>query len=176
MKIELLNGKHAIVREVVKDDAEKLIEYLQSISSESEYLTFGEGELSLSKETEESIICEHITVNNKLMIVAEYEDQIIGNLNFCGGSRLRIEHTGEFGVSVKKEFWNNGIAEKFIDYLVGWAKNHGIITKINLRVREDNDKAIRLYARKGFMEEGRVTRDFYVAGKFYSSILMGLEL
>ncbi|SHJ70993.1 hypothetical protein [Tepidibacter formicigenes] len=40
--------------------------------------------------------------NNTLFIVAEIDGKIIGNLNFSGGSKKRIAHTGEFGVNEKK--------------------------------------------------------------------------
>lgn len=174
--IFLKNGQTAIIREAQKEDAGKMIEYLNLIAGESDYLTFGQGELSINEEIEESIIEEHKKADNQIMLIAKINDQIIANLNFTGGKRQRIRHTGEFGVSVLKEYWGNGIAKALIDCLIEWAKAEGIVTKINLRVREDNEKAKELYKKIGFIEEGRITREFYIKGKYYSSIIMGLEL
>jgi len=97
-------------------------------------------------------------------------------LNYSGGRRSRIEHTGEFGVTVKKDYWGLGIGRLIIESMIDWAKGTGIIRKINLRVRSDNERGIKLYASLGFKQEGLITRDMCVDGEFYDSVAMGLEL
>lgn len=172
----LSNGKKVIIRKAKKEDAEELIKFINVISYESDFLTFEPGELKLTKELEESIIEEYYNSDNKLFLVAEIEGEIIGNLSFKGGSRQRLKHTGEFGISVKKEYWNMGIASQLIKELIEWVKASKIIKKINLKVREDNECAINLYRKFGFIEEGKVSKEFYVNGIYYSTILMGLEI
>jgi RimJ/RimL family protein N-acetyltransferase len=76
-------------------------------------------------------------------------------------------------VSVLKDYWGMGIGEELIRYLINWSRDSGI-RKINLRVRQDNLKAISLYKKLGFTEEGIVKRDSLIGGKFYDSLLMGL--
>lgn len=110
------------------------------------------------------------------MIVAEIERKIIGLLNFSGGKRARTLHTGEFGVSVLKAYWGQGVGTSLIEYLINWCKENGVIRKINLRVRSDNASAIHVYKSLGFKEEGLITRDFYIDNKFYDSIQMGLSI
>lgn len=155
VSIELINAEKAILREAKKNDSVKLIKYLQDIAIESDFLTFGQGELEITQEIEESIIEEHMSGTNKIMLIVEYNDEIIANLNFNGGRRQRVQHTGEFGISVKREFWNNGIAEKLIENLILWAKGNDIVTKLNLRVREDNDKAISCIREWDLWKKGR---------------------
>ena len=111
-----------------------------------------------------------------MLIIAEIDGKIVGNLNFSGGARKRILHTGEFGMSVLKNYWRKGIGEQLLTYLIDWSKNTGIIRKLNLRVRTDNISGICLYKKLGFKEEGIVTRDFEINNEFYDSILMGLEI
>lgn len=63
-----------------------------------------------------------------------------------------------------------------LDALIDWARSGKILKKINLRVRTDNDSAIRLYERRGFVIEGTIRRDVFVRGEFFHHHLMGLEL
>lgn len=162
------------IRKANISDARALIEYLNIIGGESENLTFGPGEFGKSIKQEEEFIENILKKENALFIIALKDDKIIGNLNFNGGLRKRIEHTGEFGVSVLKEYWGNGIGEELIKYLINWSKKSTIIRKINLRVKSDNIKGICLYKKLGFIEEGIVKKDYLINGIFYDSILMGL--
>ena len=165
-----------IIRKAVKSDAQALINYINTIAGESDFLTFGVGELMVSKEQEEAFIESIDSRENALLIIAEIDGKIVGNLNFSGGARKRILHTGEFGMSVLKNYWRKGIGEQLLTYLIDWSKNTGIIRKLNLRVRTDNISGICLYKKLGFKEEGIVTRDFEINNEFYDSILMGLEI
>ncbi|WP_010238463.1 GNAT family N-acetyltransferase [Clostridium arbusti] len=170
------NSGKVIIRKAVQSDAKGLIEYLNIIGGESNFLTFGIGEFGGSIEEEEEFISNALNKENALFIVAEVNGNIVGNLNFSGGPRQRNAHVGEFGVSVLKEHCGKGIGEKLIKYLINWSKKSEIIRKINLRVRNDNTVGIYLYKKLGFLEEGVLKRDFLINGEFYDSLLMGLEI
>jgi RimJ/RimL family protein N-acetyltransferase len=174
MKEIYIKDKKVIIRRANKLDSKALIDYLNIIGGESDFLTFGKGEFGGSVYEEEIFIENTLKKENALFIVAEIQGKIVGNLNFSGGMRERTAHVGEFGVSVLKEYWENGIGEELIKYLINWSKDSGIIRKINLRVRTDNTPGIKLYKKLGFLEEGIVKRDFLINGKFYDSLLMGL--
>lgn len=174
MKEIYTNTGKAIIRKADKSDAKALIEYLNIIGGESDFLTFGIGQFEKTVEQEEAFISNALNKENALFLVAEINGKIVGNLNFSGGPRERTTHTGEFGISVLKACWGNGIGEELIKYLISWSKNSGIIRKINLRVRIDNTRGISLYKKLGFLEEGTIKRDFLIDGKFYDSLSMGL--
>lgn len=175
-KEKSINENKLIIRKATKSDAKAIIEYIETVSGESDYLTFGEGEFSLTVEQQEGFIDKISNQKNALFIIAEVEGKIVGNLSFSGGTKPRILHTGEFGVSVLKEYWGQGIGTKLIKYLIDWAKKSGTIRKINLRVRSDNYSAIQVYKKLGFNEEGLLTREFFINNKFYDSIFMGLTI
>ena len=92
---------------------------------------------------------------------------MVSVLRFSGSSKSRLRHKGEFVISVLKDYWELGIGKELILYLIEWAKENEEITKINLRVREDNIRGINLYKNLGFRLEGIVSRDFYIKGKYY---------
>lgn len=174
MKEVYVNNKKIVIRKAKKSDTRALIEYLNIIGGESDYLTFGPGQFGRSVEQEEEFIVNALNKENALFIIAEVNGKVVGNLNFSGGIRQRTAHVGEFGVSILKEYWGNGIGEELVKYLINWSKSSGMIRKINLRVRTDNTRGISLYNKLGFLEEGIIKRDFLINGEFYDSLLMGL--
>jgi RimJ/RimL family protein N-acetyltransferase len=174
MKEININDEKLIIRKANKADAKALIEYLNIIGGESDFLTFRMGQFEKNIDQEEELIEDTLKKENSLLIVAEVNKKVVGCLNFSGGSRLRTAHIGEFGVTVLKEYWGIGIGKELIQYLIRWSKNTGMIRKINLEVRTDNTRGIHLYKEIGFCEEGVIKRAFLINGEFFDSLLMGL--
>ncbi|AGA68223.1 acetyltransferase, ribosomal protein N-acetylase [Desulfitobacterium dichloroeliminans LMG P-21439] len=174
--IQLKNGDTVQLREAVKEDATELVAYLLKIGGESDFLTFGSGEFSVSVSDEQAMLEESRTAKNKIMLLALVGNKVIGCLYFEGGARPRIQHTGEFGVSVLKDYWDKGIGTEMVKELIQWAKVSNIIRKLNLRVRSDNDRAMSVYERLGFIQEGLITREFFISGEFNNFIYMGLSI
>ncbi|MCR1899915.1 GNAT family N-acetyltransferase [Irregularibacter muris] len=175
-QVSLKDGSIITIRKAVSSDAKEVLEYIHKISSESDFLTFGEGEFHRTIEQQKNFIYDIAKRKNALFIVAEIDGKIVGNLNFSGGLRPRMAHTGEFGLSVLQEYWGKGIGTKLIKNLIQWCKKSETIRKINLKVRNDNHLAIHLYKKLGFKQEGIITRDFLVDNRFYDSIFMGLTI
>lgn len=173
-KVILKNGKELIIRKAIPEDAEKMAQYKAKIAVESDFLTFGENEIEITVQKE----CESIeAINSKLnsmIAVALLDEEIVGSIVFRGGEKIRVKHVGEMGVSVRKPYWGIGIGKILLEFLIECAKDTGIIRKINLRVRTDNENAIKLYEKYGFIKEGINTRDFCINEKFYDSFSMGL--
>lgn len=173
---ELKDGKELVIREAVREDASNIIDYTKTVFGETTYLTRTPEEFLVSVEEEEQLIEETNKKNNCIFLVAEVDNEIVGTLTFSASSSHRTRHIGEFGMSVKKAYWGLGIGSNLLAYLIDWARETGVIRKINLKVREDNVRARTLYEKFGFKTEGIITRYFYIEGKFYNVIEMGLEV
>ncbi len=172
--ITLSDGQILQIRETRKEDAAEVIKYLGIISYESDFLTFAPGELNVSLAEEEVVIEECSKAQNKVMLIALVEEKVVACLNFTGHQNSRVAHTGEFGVSVRKDYWNKGIGTAMVEELIQWAHSSKVVRKINLRVRSDNQKAICLYKKLGFVEEGVTTREFLIDGQFFDVLRMGI--
>jgi len=173
VQVKLRSGELLVIREAAAEDAPELLKYTEKIAGESDFLTFGPGELGITLEQEKAYLAGVASKNNALYIVAVLNGRIVGSLSFAGGSRPRTAHIGEFGVSVLKSHWGKGIGTELIRCLLQWCRESGVIRKVNLRVRADNLRAIQLYKKMGFQEEGMITRQFLLQGKFYDALLMG---
>ncbi|WP_179123794.1 GNAT family N-acetyltransferase [Paraliobacillus ryukyuensis] len=165
-----------MIRVPKKADAPQIIDYVNLVAEETDNLTFGQGEFSVTVEAEEHLIEQSNNDPNRLFLIACEQDSVIAMMTFQARTRERLKHYGEFGLSVQKQYWGKGIAKSMLTQLIEWAKDNQQIRKINLEVRADNDRAIQLYKRVGFREEGCISRYFLIDDKFYDAIIMGLAI
>lgn len=175
-KIKLRNDKVLILREGEQSDAAEMINYLHKIGGESDFLTFGEGEFKTDMKKQGNFIEEIKKKENGIFIIAEVDEKIVGNINFSGGHRPRIAHTGKMGISVLKDYWGLGIGEHLIRYLIQWAENSNVIKKIDLKVRTDNERGIKLYKKLGFKPVGVISRTMVIGNIYYNSLYMQLDI
>jgi RimJ/RimL family protein N-acetyltransferase len=170
------DGRTLLIREADGSDAGAVLEYVDLISRETGFLTFGPGEFRLTQREESDYLEKCRCAESCLYLLALLEGTIVGSLTFQAGARPRIQHAGEFGISVRKEYWGIGVASSLIDSLLEWSRNGHRIKKVNLRVRADNHRAIALYARKGFAVEGTLRKEIFLDGAYYDHLWMGLEV
>ena len=170
------DGQTLLIREPRGRDARAVLAYLNLISQETDYLSFGPGEFNLTEKEEFDYFEKCRAAENCLYLLALLEETVIGTLSFEAGSRPRIQHAGEFGISVLKKYWGIGVASSLIDSLLEWSTDGNKIRKINLRVRADNHRAITLYKQKGFVVEGTLKKEIFLNNTYYDNLWMGLEI
>lgn len=165
-----------LIREATADDAPTIIKYLNEVSGESDFLTFGPGEFGISEGEERQILRQYQDSDNQMCLVGVIDNRIVSVMTLTAGQRPRTRHSGEFGMSVRQSHWGLGIGTLLVDALIQWAKATDIIKKINLRVRTDNHRAIILYEKRGFKIEGTMRKELFVDGEYFDYHWMGLEL
>jgi RimJ/RimL family protein N-acetyltransferase len=173
---DLVDGRVLLIREAEVEDARAVLDYINAISGESDFLSFGPGEFELTEPDEEEFLRQCRASDNQLYLLAIIDDILVATLNFSGGRRPRLRHRGEFGISVRQEYCGLGVGSRMLDALIEWAREGGIVKKINLRVRTDNRRAIRLYLHHGFVVEGTIHKEMVVGDRYYDHYWMGLEL
>jgi RimJ/RimL family protein N-acetyltransferase len=174
-KHQLKDGRVLLIREAGAEDARALLNYVEAVSGESDFLSFGPGEFELTVAEEEDYLRKCSASDNQLYIVGLIDGEIVSALSFAAGRRPRVRHRGEFGLSVRKAHWGLGIGSLMLEALLGWAEARGI-TKINLRVRTDNQRAVELYERRGFVIEGTIHREIFIDGQYFDHHWMGYEI
>jgi len=165
-----------MIREAEPSDAEKMIEYVNTIASESNNISLGPGDFTITPEREKEIVQSYKNKDNMVFLVGYIGDELVALCDFSSSSRPRMKHTGELGISVLKKYWRYGIGRAMLGTLIDWAKSTGIIRKMNLRVTTYNVGGIALYEQMGFKKDGIITRDMKIEGKFVDTIHMGLEI
>lgn len=175
-EIKLKNGKAAILRSPIKEDAQSMIDYLNIIGGESDFITFGKNEFSMSVEAEQDYIERVNSMNNSKNVLIIIENEIVGIASITSVQKERMKHNGTLGISLRKKYWGIGLGSEIMVYLIDWAKSNKITKKINLLVREDNIRGVKLYEKFGFEKEGLLKKDICVNGIYYNTIAMGLYI
>ena len=89
----------------------------------------------------------------------EKDGQIIASADVCGYKQKRRLHRAELGISVRKDYWNQGIGSAMMERLIAFAVRCGY-EQIELSVVAENEPAIAMYEKAGFVEFGRNPRGF----------------
>ena len=171
----LKNGNAFTIRKAIMEDSENVISYVKKIVQESDNLTFEKDEFNPTVTAEREFIESINKSTNQCFLIAVLNNKIIGNLSISNIDRARIKHSAELSITVLKDYWNQGVASNLMAEFIQWLKTTNL-TKINLTVKEDNIYAIKLYEKFGFVKEGVITREFFIDGKYYNSIFMGLQI
>ncbi|MFC0875695.1 GNAT family N-acetyltransferase [Saccharicrinis sp. FJH2] len=163
-------------REVELSDAVQLIDFMKQVLSETPFLRFEPEELTMNIKQEEDFVSNFILNRSLKMILALHGKEIIGIGSIEGSHLKKFRHNGEYGIVVKKAWWNKGIARDITTLLLEWASENPVLKKINLHVNAENTIAIEFYKKVGFKEEGRILRDFYYNKSYHDTLFMGMNV
>ena len=162
-----------VIREAGPADAQQVIQYVQQLAEEPGiYIALSPGEFNLSIKEEQQIFADMAASENSLFLVAEAEGQIVGTLTCRGGHRRATHHAAMIGMSVGQAWRGQGIGNMLMEQLIEWAKNSGVITRLELAVFAQNENAISLYHKFGFEVEGKCRRAIYKDGEYYDNLIM----
>lgn len=163
------------VRCAEEADAAALLRLIARLGDEPKFSVFERDEFTVTVERQREKIREFLEAPGCLMLVAEENGTLVGEINFHSPERRRLRHRGEVGLSVAQEWRGRGVGRVMLEAVIGWCTAHPVIEKINLKVFAINERAIALYRSLGFAEEGRRVREIRLpSGQFSDDILMAL--
>lgn len=100
-------------------------------------------------------------------LVATAGDEVVGHLSLVEYlKRPRRRHAGTFGMAVIDEWQGRGVGATLMRAMLDLADNWLGLRRIELEVFVDNEPAIRLYERFGFVREGTLRQYALRAGEF----------
>lgn len=163
-----------IINRAAPEDASEILLFLEQIGSESDNLSFGGEGLGFSVKDEESYLSKIQSSKDDIMLVARCDGKIVGIASLNRLPR-RMNHRGDFSVSVLKNYWNKGIGSQLLRTILDFAKDNNFEI-IDLQVRSDNLQAIHLYEKFGFRKIGTHPAFFKIGNGQIPFDYMVLEL
>ena len=126
-----------------------------------------------NKDEEEELIKEEIINKgkNQYWYVAEENGKVIGLGILMNHGNLRKKHVGVITLMVNSDYQNKGIGSLLMDKLINLSESLNII-RLELCVFRDNYKAINLYKKFGFKEEGIKIKSALKNGEYADEIMM----
>lgn len=158
------DGIAVMIRSAKLEDAPRLHRNCLSANTLDEVKSF------LEKDAKE------VERGNKVRLVADVKGEVVGNLEVHFSHHSLTFHIAEIStVVVDPRFRRRGIAIKMIEEALRTAKERNIeIVKIEVEAK--NTSAVRLYAKAGFREYGRLERGLVRNGEYDDVILLKKDL
>lgn len=104
---------------------------------------------------------------SQFWLAAMVGDELAGQLEIqTSPNHPRRKHVGQLGMAVRDDFQGKGVGTALMQAAVDMADNWLDLLRLELGVFVDNEPAVRLYQRFGFVIEGTMTRYAFRAGQY----------
>lgn len=172
-------GEVFTIRNAGPQDAQAMLDYMACVDRETTFLARepGEFEQGFPLEKERAYLAGCQESPGELFLLAVTPQSLVAGSSHCSFrlDRARYRHRAELALSVRQDYWRQGLGRRLMEIQETWCRSQGI-EKLCLEVDTANLPAIGLYLRQGFTVEGTLRnqvkladgsyRDLYVMGKF----------
>jgi RimJ/RimL family protein N-acetyltransferase len=107
------------------------------------------------------------------MFVALANGEVVGWCDIQRHPFPTHSHRGTLGMGVVPDYRGRGVGARLMDQALSQAFATGFV-RIELSVRADNLRAVRLYEKVGFVREGVLRDAVFVDGKLHNALAMAL--
>lgn len=155
-----------VIREALPSDAAEVIRFLEKTAVETDFLSMGSEGVQLTLEEEELHLERIVEAENVCLLVALLGKKVIAAASLTGNQEPKLCHIAELGVSVERDYWGFGLGTNLVTELIEWAIETERVRRIELTVQARNQRAIDLYRKVGFVEEGVMQRGVFSDGVY----------
>ncbi|HLG28502.1 MAG TPA: GNAT family N-acetyltransferase [Paenisporosarcina sp.] len=151
------------IRPIEVTDAEQFLGLSKKLD-ESNFMLYEAGERKTTIEQQRKSIETILAKQNNTLFVAEVESNLVGFIAAIGNQFLRNQHSAYLVLGVLDMYQGQGIATKLFDQLFDWAKENKL-SRLELTVIKDNNKAFNRYKKMGFTLEGEKVHSLMIDGE-----------
>lgn len=176
-KITLKDGRACILRNGTEKDGKAALDNFILTHEQTDNLLSYPDEADITAEQEAQFLKNKTESDCEIEILAEVDGIVAGLAGIDSmGSKYKVRHRADFGISVDRAFWGLGIGRALMEACIECAKKAGY-EQVELSVIAANKRAIDMYEKTGFVEFGRNPRGFKSRLSGYQELVyMRLEL
>jgi RimJ/RimL family protein N-acetyltransferase len=163
------DGRRWTLRPGRPTDGRALARLFADVRAEGRWLITTPG--VVSEPSEAFWIGELIRASENLVLVAEADGEVVGNVLVSVDRGRATEHIGVLSICIARDWRDVGIGTELVAGAQAWARERGL-RKISLGVFPDNDRAIAVYERQGFVREGLRRQQYRSGDEYRDEVLM----
>ena len=176
--LELISLSDLEIREARERDAGTLVQLKKKVFTETNQLLQSLQDYDCDVEEERYLIRRYRHLDNSGLFLAMSGRQAVGFVTLQGASLIRSRHVAQLGIAVTRDLWGRGIGRSLMEFSIEWARQNRFLKKLSLLVYADNERAISMYRAYGFVHEGVLRQEVYLAAedRYVDLVSMGLML
>jgi RimJ/RimL family protein N-acetyltransferase len=171
------DNQNLIIRYLCREDAEKMAEYITTLSQERTYISYQGEVLTLDQERKNlAENLENIEKRKCVFLLAFIGDQLVGVTDADTLKRAE-SHVASMGITVAKAYRGKGIGSLLLKTLLAEIKNQlPQVILVILEVFLLNERAIAMYKKYGFVEYGHLPKGVAYKGNLEDLLYLYKEL
>ena len=148
----LKDGRKAVMRSPVDEDAQNMLDYLYLTACETHFVIREPEECSelYTIEAEKDLFAHYRSADNRAMIICIVDGKIAGCCDIYWSKMFKLSHAAHVAIAVTKEFWGLGVAATLFQEMMNIAEQNENILQIELEFIEGNARARAFYEKFGF--------------------------
>ena len=147
------SGKKLTVRLPEQTDLNQVLTYINDLIAEDTYIIMsGEPVTEAEEKNYLTGLIKSINSQEAVCLYVFDGDKLVANGQIKKRVR-RLSHLGDFGITVAKEYRQDGVGSQLMSILLEEAKTIGVKI-VTLEVFSNNDRACYVYKKMGFTEFG----------------------
>jgi RimJ/RimL family protein N-acetyltransferase len=158
--VHLRDGRAVLLRHARETDAHLMLQALNEVANEGRFLL--RRAWDITPELEQRWIRFALGGVDFLVLAVLLESEqtrseleVAGSLSLVRGRPEFIRHTADLSMWLRSAYREQGLGSALAQYAMEWAEAQEDLEKITLSVRSSNRRALNLYSKFGFQEEGR---------------------
>jgi putative acetyltransferase len=159
-----------VVRPARPRDRRQILDLLAAVAAERRYIRMEAVEDDRAR-MRRAWVTRAWTVD-RAHLVAVADGRVIGNLVIVRDPVPVGHHVASLGMVVARDWRERGVGSALLGEAFRWAGWAGV-EKVHLTVYPENDRAINLYKKFGFLEEGRLSGQSKKSYGYEDEIAMG---
>ncbi len=168
-------GNSVVFRYPKEEDLEDMLAYANALIAEDTFVDLS-GK-PITREEEEKWLregIEQMEKKEKVHLVVEVNGKHAGNAELRRG-KLRRSHGAEIGISLAKQYREEGIGTELLRALIDEGRHLGL-RLLTLNCFEGNDRALHVYEKLGFKKVGVIPGAILYKEKYIGEVKMYLPL
>ena len=102
------------IRQAESADAALVVDFLNQVGKESDYMTLDEAGIGMSPADMEHFLTVQEMADNRICLLLFLDQELAALLNITAAFQRSIRHIGDVFIVVQKAYWNQGLGQILI--------------------------------------------------------------